>query len=164
MNDDKTLSINIKLIKKGSLKTDRRGGTVVNRNFDEAIRILYRKSKPIEHKSLAILIKILPYINFQHNVLCKNPEATLLQEVEPMTMKELCIEINYDARNSSRLQKKLYALRVNEEKVIGTWEDDDKKLIVVNPSVYYKGADFGYGSEDVKALHNLFKFGENKIR
>lgn len=129
----------------------------VVRIFDKAIQELYKKSTPKEHKKLSLLIDILPYVNFRHNVICKNPEEEDFLKIQPMTMKELCVAIGQDERKPSLLKNKLFKLTVSGEIVVGVFDKVIGSCIYVNPKVYYKGNNI----EELEGLARMFKIGTN---
>lgn len=151
LDEKKNIVINSKYCKRG--KINKTKSIEVIRVFDNAIKELYEKSKPNEHKKLALLIKILPYISFKFNCLCHNPSEEIASEVKRIkTMSELCELVGYDKLHSTRLKNDLFKLRVNEELVIGIFETDYGKTILVNPLVYYKGTRL----DDMQGLIDIF--------
>ena len=137
IKDKNLVYINDKYCKKGEIHRNKNIEFI--RMFNEAIKELYEKSTPREHKKLALLIKLLPYINYKYNIICSNPEEENIQLINPIKMSDLCEMLGYDRTNASKLKRQLFALRVNDEKVIGIFEVEDSKAILVNPRVYYKG-------------------------
>lgn len=137
ITDKNLVYINDRYCKKGEIHKNK--NIEVIRMFNEAIKELYEKSTPREHKKLALLIKLLPYINYKYNIICNNPEEENIQLINPIKMSDLCEMLGYDRTNASKLKRQLFALRVNDEKVIGIFEVEDSKAILVNPRVYYKG-------------------------
>lgn len=151
--DDKGfVLINSKFCKKGEIHKTK--CIEVIRMFNEAIQELYKKSLPREHKKLSLLIEILPYINYKYNIVCSNPEECDIKLIKPIKMMELCDMLGYNKGNSSRLKKQLFSLRVNDEKVIGIFEVEDTKAILINPRVYYK-ANKEEGLNYLEALFRL---------
>ena len=67
VNKDKTISVNLEYAFKGKMEKKKELKGNVIRMFEEAIRELYEKSDPREHKRLALLVELLPHINFTHN-------------------------------------------------------------------------------------------------
>lgn len=130
----------------------KKGDTIVRRNievirmFQDSIKELYRRALPREHKKLGLLVAILPYINHKYNVLCSNPEEEYIELVRPISMKQLCDIVGFDATNSSKLKKQLLSLRVNRENVVMLCEKECGKAIFINPRVYYKdmGSELDY--------------------
>lgn len=152
---DKHILINDAYCKRGKIFMEK--NIEVVRIFDKAIQELYKKSTPKEHKKLSLLIDILPYVNFKHNVICKNPEEEDFLKIQPMTMKELCVAIGQDERKPSLLKNKLFKLTVSGEIVVGIFDKVIGSCIYVNPKVYYKGNNI----EELEGLARMFKIGTN---
>lgn len=148
-NGKKELSINKKYIIKGNI---RKNSKVVNvRMFEKGIQELYEKATPKEHKKLALLIELLPYLNFKFNVICNNVKAENIKEIEPFNMTDICKKVGYS--NTTKLKRDLLDLKVGGELVIAITETGEGKFIAINPRVYYKGTKI----EDLYWLENIFK-------
>lgn len=148
INEDKTITINKKYSVKGNIDKRKLRGSV--RIMEQGIQELYNKAKATEHKKLALLIEILPYINFHHNVLCHNSEESDITKIQAITLYELSKMFNI---NQTRLKNDLFKIRVNDEIAIGLFTKADGMHIYVNPRVYYKGNNI----DDLKALMNMFR-------
>lgn len=144
------IKINAKYCKKGEINKTK--AIEVVRMFDNAIQELYKNSLPREHKKLALLIEILPYINLKYNVVCYNPTEEELEFIKPIKLSELCEMLGYDKNNSSRLKKQLFGIKINGEDVIGIFEKSCGKAIFVNPRMYYKGGN----KKDLEMLEGMF--------
>lgn len=145
------IKINNKYCVKGMIPKNK--NVEVVRMFDDAIRELYENSLPREHKKIAMLLEILPYINYKYNVVCKNPRETNIELIEPLKMVEVCSLLDYDKTNSSKLKNSLFSLTAGNEYVIGMFEKGCGKAIYVNPRVYYKGGD----KEGINFLGDMFQ-------
>jgi len=110
------------------------------RIFENAIRYIYERAKPTEHKKLTLLITILPYINIHNNILCHNILCDSNFQLNIIDLKELCRLVEYSESNKGRLKRELLDLRVGEEMVIMFNETDTSKSITVNPRIYYGGS------------------------
>lgn len=134
LNIDKYgIKVNEKYCKRGKIKH----GEGAVRMFDRTIQKLYEKTKPMEHKKIDLLIKILPMIHYDYNIISYNPNEEFKQNINPYTLTELAKELNYST--SQKLKKALFELRVDDEKVIMISKFDNIDMLVVNPKVYYKG-------------------------
>lgn len=151
--DKDNIKINNKYCLKGKMPKNK--NVEVVRMFDEAIRELYENALPREHKKIAMLLEILPYINYKYNVVCKNPKETNIELIEPMRMTEVCELLGYDKTNASKLKNSLFSLTVGNEYVIGMFEKGCGKAIYVNPRIYYKGGN----KEGISFLGDMFKIG-----
>ena len=151
--DSDNIEINNKFCVKGKINKNK--NVEVIRVFDDAIRELYENSLPREHKKIALLLEILPYINYKYNVVCKNPKETNIELIEPLKMTDICKILDYDVTNASKLKKSLFSLTVGNEYVVGMFEKGCGKAIYVNPRVYYKGGD----NEGINFLSDMFNIG-----
>lgn len=149
INDDKTISINNKYAVKGDIDKRKLKGSV--RAMEQGIQELYNKAKATEHKKLGLLIELLPYINFTHNVLCNNPNETDINKVDPLNLTEVMQLVEY--KNLSRFKKDLLNLTVNDELVAKITETKHGKFIYINPRIFYKGNNV----DDLKAAVNEFR-------
>lgn len=150
INEDKTITINKKYSVKGNIDKRKLRGSV--RVMEQGIQELYNKAKAIEHKKLGLLIEILPYVNFNYNILCHNPDESDKSKIKPMNLKELCSIVGYDEKNSTRLKNELLRIKVNDKSAIAITLIDQGQAISVNPYVYYKGNDM----QSLKWLMILF--------
>ena len=151
INEKKNVIINEKFCKKGEIH--KRKSDEVVRMFNTAIRDIYNSAEPRQHKKLALLIELLPYINLKFNVICENPTEESEENIRAYDMKELCTILGYDTSKSSRLRKELFSLKVSEEDVIGIFTRRSRTAMYVNPRVYYKGT----RTEDINMLKALFR-------
>lgn len=152
INAEGLISVNSKYCKKG--KINKTKVVEVIRMFNNGIQELYQKALPREHKKLAILLDILPYINYKYNIICYNPTEENIELIKPIKMPDLCEMLGYDRSNSSRIKKQLFSLRVSGEKVIGLWQVENVDALLVNPRVYYKGGEEN-GLDYLEAIFKL---------
>lgn len=127
--------INESICKRGAIVDNKKDNKI--RNFDNAIKELYRNSVPKEHKFLALIYKILPYINYNHNIVCKNPTEENKEFIEPFTIKEISEMFGY--KNQTVFKNNLLKLKVNGEPVVILTFIANTSMILINPKVYYKG-------------------------
>lgn len=135
VNENKTLSISENFCKKGELMKNIKDEKA--RIFNDAIREIYEKAKPSEHKKLALLYKMLPYINLKWNMVCSNIDEEIKDLVQPIDVKTLCKLLNQS--NVTKLKKDLLSLTVNGSPVVLMASVMNKSIILINPAVYYKG-------------------------
>lgn len=145
---DDVIYINTKYCKKGEIMKNSRVEKV--RMFDETIKELYESSSKTEHKKLALLFQILPYINLRWNVICKNPKEEILDEIVPYSLKELMGTLNQS--NITRFKNSLLDLTVNGEEVVMINKKKNGELLTINPKVYYKGVN----KKELQYLIGLF--------
>ena len=128
------------------------------RIFIDNVREMYKDTDSKHRKHLANLFKILPYVNFKHNVLCANPKEEDAKKLELYNWTNLAEKCGYNADNASRLKKELMNLKIAGCDVIGELNRGSGKTIIVNPKIYYAGDDI----KDVINLYNIFEMTPNK--
>ena len=134
------LIINKEFCFKGKIEKEEKK-SMKTRMFSTAIRELYEQSLPREHKKLSMLVTLLPYISFHHNILCHEPEYEEKCKIKSMNLSEVADILKYDLNQVSRLRKDLFALRVGGEEVVMVCTTDSAELIKINPKVYYRASD-----------------------
>ena len=157
INEDKTISVNRKYALKGNINNDKklRGGVKM---FEYGIKELYENAKATEHKQLGMLIKLLPCVNYDWNVLCTNPTETNEDNIIPLTLKDICRIVGYEESNSNRLKRDLLKIKVDGKYAICIHTMGNKTAISINPMIYYKGKRY----EAMEHLIALFKMKPNK--
>ena len=153
INKDKTININSKYAIKGEI--EKRELKISVKVMEKGIREVYRKSKATEHKKLALLIELLPYVNFRHNVICSNPEESDVEKINPFNLTEVMRITEY--KNLTRFKRDLLNLTVNEELAVKITETKYGKFVYVNPRIFYKGNN----ADDLKFCMNEFKIKKN---
>lgn len=146
IEDREYIKINSDICIKGKIKRK----TEVVRMFDNAIKEIYENSLPKEHKKLALLIKLLPYVHYDINVICENPYEKYEELITPINLTELTSILGYSS--IQKMKKGLMDVRVNNESVIMVSKINNKDMIVVNPKIYYKGNKM----EEMKGIISLF--------
>ena len=135
--------------------------TIATRLYVTGIRKLYERSTPHSHKTLSYIFQILPYVNKQYNIICKNPLEEDYDLIEPMTLGEFADVIGYNKKNVGRLANLLleptFDIQEDEDVtairyVITKSLKKESMMMFINPRVYYAG-DY---ADKVKAL-GVFK-------
>lgn len=150
------VNINSNYVFKGKLdgaklKTDQKV-----RVFNNAVQQIYESATPREHKKIALLFLLLPYINLRYNIVCENPECEAMEDIIPITLQEMTEILGFSS--VQKLKKGLFDINVGTEKAIALFTIDNISKILVNPRVYYKGTKI----EDVKYLIGLFDSAKNQ--
>lgn len=118
--------------------------------FIKSLRELYCQTPASKHRYLGYLFLLLPFINWEYNVLCWNADEKDINEIEPMSLSDFCKAIGYDdngGRNSQKLlnaySKLKFTFRRKEMDVCAYLDNitTGKKYFVINPDVIYRGHD-----------------------
>lgn len=131
-------------------KLNQRGGfNPYQKFYINGIRKLYEATAVSQHKHLGYIFKMLPYINLEFNVLCRNPLETDLERIEPLSLKEFCDEIGYDTSQINRLlniySKLTFDVKGKQESFcafVFDGIDRNKSKIFVNPNILYNGSNY----------------------
>lgn len=149
--------LNKNIFTKGEIK---RISTDYTRICANGVRKLYEKVKPNQHKILGYIFKLLPYINYQYNIVCKNPFENEQDLVEPLTFQEVCKILAIQRQHSTKFRNDLLRFTIGQDTMIRFMMLLDRKTnktvlhTFINPNVYYSGKDYkvvqllgGFGSK-----------------
>lgn len=123
------------------------------RVFDYGIKQLYKELKPTEHKKIGKIIPLLEYMHYSNNILCSNPAEKDLSKIKPLSIKEIGQIIDINGDNYNRAVKYLLNVTVNDKPLLGEVRKLNSSVIVVNPTIFYKGSNI----EDIKWLKDFFE-------
>ncbi|GAA0723659.1 hypothetical protein GCM10008905_16540 [Clostridium malenominatum] len=126
------------------------------RIYTKATRELYNQIPGRGHKKLAIVFKLLPYVNWKYNILCKNTNEVDENKLEVLTIADIVELLNYNKTQMARFKSDFYSLKYNEYNVFASVQKQSdylKSFILVNPLIYYRGNDI----EQLQYLVTLFK-------
>ena len=130
------------------------------RLFIKSTRELYYALKPTHHKYFGYIVKLVPFINREFNVLCHNADEVVYDRIAPLTIGEICDILDYDSTNSARLLDALTGLLFTHNgesqslcaivKSVGNGVQGYGAFI--NPRIIYNGSDY----KQVEVLHHFF--------
>ena len=150
---DNYLFINKEFSFYGSIKGNKYD---IIRLYKKNVRLLYNNMSSKEHKRLAILYLLIPFINIKYNIVCSNPLEEDKDKVQPLTIEQLAEYFDYDLDWFISLINFLFNLKdINNNPVIKTVNNTENKKdnsIVINPRVIYAGNDY----RDVEAFSTMF--------
>lgn len=114
-----------------------------------AIRELYEKIPPRQHKRLGYAFQMLPFLNFEYNILCRNPKESRYSEIDPLTVADFCEQIGFDRTHASHLASEYGRLTFTVDggqeifcKFLSDGRDITTANIYINPRLVYKGTNF----------------------
>ena len=151
--------------KKGEDEETRLKNKEYTRVFIDTTRYLYEKCSSRQHKQLSYVFQLVPYINYELNILCSNPQETNFYELDKLNLVQICklIGVNTDNRqNINKMKNELLKFKVNVNgndygflsyaKIQNGYGIKD--YFVVNPQVVWKGREM----DRVKDTINLCFF------
>ena len=156
--EDGCLYMDHSVFRKGTL------GKVKESSFSKVythmIRTLYNMVPAAAHRDLGYVFQLLPFISWEYNILCRNPEEKNLEDVVPLSAEELCCELGYDYNHFSRLRERFRRLVVSVDdrlEAVVNFVSNGPLLadmkVFVNPRVIYNGT-------NPEAVRILGKFSE----
>lgn len=117
--------------------------------YTNGIKSLYRATDVTNHKHLGYIFKMLPFINLEYNVICKNPLEKDLSKIEFMSLAEFCSAIDYDISQLNRLLNIYKTIKFDvegkpEKFCAFVWDGINRKSskIFINPHILYNGTDY----------------------
>ena len=118
--------------------------------YINSIRKLYKATNIRKHKQLGYVFKLLPYINLEYNIICKDPFEKEIDSIIPLTVKDLCELIGYNPSQATRLLKELQTLTFehnHRQEFLLSYVDNgcnavQSKMVFINPHILYNGSDF----------------------
>ena len=131
-------------------KTQEPEVTHYQKAYINAIRKLYNVTSIRKHKQLGYVFKLLPYINLEYNIFCKDPFIKEIDDIMPLSVIDLCNLIGYNVSQSARLLKELQVLTFEHNhrtEFLISYVDNgtnspQSKMLFVNPHILYNGSNF----------------------
>lgn len=115
--------------------------------FIDQMRALYYATPAAQHHYLGMVLQMIPYVNVQYNILCWNPWEENVEEIAPMSMAELCREMDKSASNADQYRKAYAGITFEMGGCKRRFcqiarNDDGKELIFIDPRVFFAGANW----------------------
>lgn len=122
------------------------------RLFCGAVRRLYVRCQPRQHKLLGYIFKMIPFVSKEYNIVCLNPEESDVNMVRPMTLECFCKYMEYDTSHAKRLLQDILSVKIDGQQLVKYVSDGklNTSYLVVNPRAYYAG----YHTAELAALFN----------
>ena len=121
----------------------------VARGYIKSIRYLYETAEPGARNYLGYLFQLLPFVNREYNIVCRNPLEEELDKIQPMNFGEVCAALGYNTENSSRLLRGLLSLKFTaygktqgcvRYVVTDSVSNRSTYKVFLNPNVLYSGS------------------------
>lgn len=144
---EKKFYINQDYFSKGKIQYE---GKDYTRIYISPTRFLYEKSKPKQHKQLSYIFQLIPYMNFETNILCSNPSESDFYKLEKLNLKQICeiLEVSTKTKQSmSKFKNEILKFTVNingneyafltHAKIQNAYGIKD--YFVINPQITWQG-------------------------
>lgn len=149
IKDGKTYYLNTKHFYKGKIDISE---IKKNKNFIriyvDSLRKLYLATPQNKHIYLGYIFQLIPYINREYNVICYNPDETVEEYIEPMSVGDFCEIIGYSRDHAARFIKEYRNITFEwagrEQRFLGYYYEENKEdmSFFANPNIFFAGNDF----------------------
>lgn len=144
-----------------------RGKNEINSNYTRVyvntIRELYVNNDMRKHRQLGLILRLIPFMNINSNIICDNPTEIDSSKVHKLDRYDIAklLGVSDEKRNLSKMLRSLITIKVYFEnyqlqvfKLVTVTDSDFKEeFFVVNPILGYKGNNY---EELVKVLETYF--------
>ena len=108
------------------------------RVYHNAYRYLYRQLKKKQRGQLAYLIRMIPYLHEERNIVCANTFAHDADRITPLDDKRICEAVEYNPNQSARLMKDLQALHLENGQSAFKY-NIEQHCFIIHPALFYEG-------------------------
>lgn len=79
------------------------------RIYIDTTRLLYESCTSRQHKQLSYIYQLVPYMNYELNILCSNPLETDFTKLNKLSLKDICelLEVSTENRSMRKLRDEL---------------------------------------------------------
>lgn len=117
--------------------------------YIDGVRRLYNSVPRANDRQLGYLFKLLPHINIEYNLICRNPLEKDIERVELVSLADFCNMVGFDVAHVSKLLRIYSNIRFDvggrTERFCAIAYDGVHKSgakIIVNPHILYSGSDY----------------------
>ena len=108
------------------------------RVYHNAYRYLYRQLKDKQRGQLAYLIRMIPYLHEERNIVCANTFAHDADRIVPLDDKRICEAVGYNPNQSARLMRDLQALHLQNGQPAFKY-NTEQHCFIIHPALVYEG-------------------------
>ena len=108
------------------------------RVYHNAYRYLYRQLKNKQRGQLAYLIRMIPYLHEECNIVCAKTFAHDADRITPLDDKRICEAVEYNPNQSARLMRDLQALHLENGQSAFKY-NTEQHCFIIHPALFYEG-------------------------
>ena len=108
------------------------------RVYHNAYRYLYRQLKNKQRGQLAYLIRMIPYLHEERNIVCVNRFEHDASRIVPLDDKRICEAVGYNPNQSARLMRDLQALHLQNGLPAFKY-NTEQHCFIIHPALVYEG-------------------------
>ena len=136
--EDGAVTMNTEYFARQSIRCWISDGRSFIRVYHNAYRFLYRQLENRQRGQLAYLIRMIPYLNEKHNIVCANSFAHDTSHIVPLDDKRICEAVGYNPNQSARLMRDLQALHLENGQPAFQY-NTEQNCFIMNPALFYEG-------------------------
>lgn len=151
--------ITTKYFSKGKSNFDKRKYT---RIFINTTRELYKGCSTRQHTKLSYVFQLIPFLNYETNILCSNPNETDKNKLDKLGLIDICksLGLSTDKKSMSKFEHDLYKISINIDgnnyymftRVI-TKGEYCSNYFVINPNIIWNGSNIDETKDTIKWLY-----------
>lgn len=108
------------------------------RVYHNAYRYLYRQLENRQRGQLAYLIRMIPYLHEERNIVCVNRFVHDASRIVPLDDKRICEAVGYNPNQSARLMRDLQALHLQNGQPAFKY-NTEQHCFIIHPALFYEG-------------------------
>ena len=108
------------------------------RVYHNAYRYLYRQLKNRQRGQLAYLIRMIPYLHEERNIVCVDRFVHDASRIVPLDDKRICEAVGYNPNQSARLMRDLQALHLQNGQPTFKY-NTEQHCFIIHPALFYEG-------------------------
>lgn len=134
--------------------------------YKQAIRTLYKSVKPSQHKLLGYMFKLIPYVNVEHWIICKNPLEYNKNNIIPLTINEICDIVGYSKENAHKFRREvnkvIFTFRDKPQRfMFAVLSENNEEIFTVNPNIVYGGNPAGKDKKLAEYFECIERWSQN---
>lgn len=108
------------------------------RVYHNAYHCLYRQLENRQRGQLAYLIRMIPYLHEERNIVCVNRFEHDASRIVPLDDKRICEAVGYNPNQSARLMRDLQALHLQNGQPTFKY-NTEQHCFIIHPALFYEG-------------------------
>ena len=150
--EDGSVTMNTEYFARQSIRHWRGDERSFIRVYHNAYRYLYRQLENRQRGQLAYLIRMIPYLHEERNIVCANTFAHDANRITPLDDKRICEAVEYNPNQSARLMRDLQALHLENGQPAFIY-NAEQRCFIVHPALFYEGDAQGAVLRDMNENH-----------
>lgn len=136
--EDGAVTMNTEYFARQSIRYWRGDERSFIRVYHNAYHCLYRQLENRQRGQLAYLIRMIPYLHEERNIVCVNRFEHDASRIVPLDDKRICEAVGYNPNQSARLMKDLQALHLENGQPAFIY-NAEQRCFIVHPALFYEG-------------------------